>query len=148
MQSYLYFAKAVCIILSMSDTFLQYSVIIRVMLYQLRSSISALHDNLRLEVFLAKLRWATAFILAEKAVEVAERVDSAAIAYLADAVRRVHKLSGSHAKAHLHDVVAKRLAGAELEEAAERRRRHAHEVSKFGKANLLSEVLADIVLHL
>lgn len=71
MQSYLYFAKAVCIILSMSDTFLQYSVIIRVMLYQLRSSISALHDNLRLEVFLAKLRWATAFILAEKAVEVA-----------------------------------------------------------------------------
>ena len=71
MQSYLYFAKAVCIILSMSDTFLQYSVIIRVMLYQLRSCISALHDNLRLEVFLAKLRWATAFILAEKAVEVA-----------------------------------------------------------------------------
>lgn len=71
MQSYLYFAKAVCIILSMPDTFLQYSVIIRVMLYQLRSSISALHDNLRLEVFLAKLRWATAFILAEKAVEVA-----------------------------------------------------------------------------
>lgn len=71
MQSYLYFAKAVCIILSMSDTFLQYSVIIRVMLYQLRSSISTLYYNLRLEVFLAKLRWATAFILAEKTVEVA-----------------------------------------------------------------------------
>lgn len=71
MQSYLYFAKAVCIILSMSATFLQYYVIIRVMLHQLRSSISTLYYNLRLEVFLAKLRWAAAFILAEKAVEVA-----------------------------------------------------------------------------
>ena len=147
MQSYLYFAKAVCIILSMSDTFLQYSVIIRVMLYQLRSSISALHDNLRLEVFLAKLRWATAFILAEKAVEVAERVESAAIAYLADAVRRVHKLSGSHTKSHLNDVVAERLAGAKLEETAERRRRHAYEVGKFGKAYFMGEMLADVVLH-
>lgn len=65
----------------MSDTFLQYSVIIRVMRYQFHSCISVLHDNLRLEVFLAKLRWAAAFILAEKAVEVAERVESAAIAY-------------------------------------------------------------------
>lgn len=142
MQSYLYFAKAVCIILSMFATFLQLPLIISPPRQQ------ASYDNLRLEVFLAKLRGAATFILAEKAVEVAERVESAAIAYLADAVRRVHKLSGSHAKAHLHDVVAKRLAGAELEEAAERRRRHALEVSKFGKANLLSEVLADIVLHL
>ena len=76
--------------------------------------------NLCLEVFLAKLRRTATLVLAEQTVEVAQRVEAAVVAYLADAVGGVHQLTCSHAEAHLHDVVAERLAGAQLEEAAER----------------------------
>ena len=72
-------------------------------------------------------------MLAKQAVEVAECVEAAVVAYLADAVGGVDELAGSHTKAHLNHIVAESLAGAKLEESAERCGRHAYEVGKVGK---------------
>ena len=87
-------------------------------------------------------------MLAKQAVEVAECVEAAIVAYLADAVGGVDELAGSHAKAHFNHIVAESLACTKLEEPAERCGRHAYEVGKVGKADFFGEMIAYVVLHL
>lgn len=88
-------------------------------------------DDLGLTVFLAELSGVASLALAEQAVEVAQCVEAARVAYLADRVGRVDQSAGGIAQPDVNDVLAQVLARAQLEEAAEGRGRHAYELAEL-----------------
>ena len=79
-----------------------------------------LHNDPRLVVVVAELGGAHALALAEDAVEVAQVVEPAAVAYLGDRVGAVDELSAGIAQTEVDDVIAEGSACMELEEPAER----------------------------
>lgn len=90
---------------------------------------------------------ATAFAL-EDAVEVGDVVETAAIADFLDGEHASGEHPGGVAEAGLDDIVGERAAGVELEEAAEGSRRHEDDLGHGLEADLLVEMLVDILLHL
>ena len=79
-----------------------------------------LDDNARLMIILTELGGTAALALTEDAVEVAQVVETATIAYLRNRVGAVDKLSAGIAKTQVDDVIAEVTTCMELEEAAER----------------------------
>ena len=106
------------------------------------------NDDFRLLVLLAELRRVAPLTATEQSVEVAEVVEPAAPAYLADAVGGVHQSAGSQSQSDVDDVLAEVLSRAQLEEAAEGRGRHADEVGQLFQSQGVADVRIDEVLDL
>ena len=107
-----------------------------------------LDDNARLMIILTELGGTAALALTEDAVEVAQVVETATIAYLRNRVGAVDELPASIAESQVDDVIAEVTACMELEETAERRGTHACNVGQLGQSDLILVVGIDITLHL
>lgn len=66
----------------------------------------------------------------EHAVEIGQIVEAAVIAHLSNGTRRIHQQARGKAQTDINNIVGKRLAGAQAEEAAERNRGHAHHIGQ------------------
>ena len=109
---------------------------------------TGLHNDFRLSIFVAEVGGTTALTFLEEAIEVAHGVEARLIANLRHGVGGVHQQAGGMAQAHINDILIEVLAGALLEEAAEGRVGHAHHAGEHGQAQLVAEMLFNIVLHL
>ena len=85
-----------------------------------------------------------AFLLLEDAVEVADVVEAATVAYLGHAGVCINKQAGCITQTDVDDVVADCLACPGTEETAEGSGSHACDISQSLQSNLLLEVLVDV----
>ena len=88
----------------------------------------------------------TTLLLLEDTIEVADVVESAAIANLGHTGGRVYQQTGSVSQTDINHVVRNRLARTHTEETAEGSGRHSSNIGKRLQADLLLLVLVDILL--
>lgn len=98
-------------------------------------------------VVVAEGRGGATLLLLEDAVEVADVVESALVAYLRHVDSAVHQEARGMAEPNVDDVVGDGLARPHPEETAEGGRRHAGDVGEGLKPDFLLEVLVDVFLH-
>ena len=105
-------------------------------------------DHLRLMVLLAEFCGVATLTLTEQAVEIAQRVETAVVAYLRYRLTGVNQTTGSIAQTDVDNILGEVLAGVMFEESAEGRWRHAHQTAQHIKTEIIDIVFADVMLDL
>ena len=99
-------------------------------------------------VTLPEFRGTAPLFLAEDAVEIAQVIKATTITDLCNTISTVNKQPAGKAQSHVDDIVCQVTARMQLKEAAEGTGAHTGNLSQFRKSDVLSIVLADIILHL
>ena len=95
---------------------------------------------------IAEIRRRTAFALLEDTIEVGDIVEARLETDLNDRGGGVYQLASSVTESDVYDIIGERTSSADLEETAEGSRSHACQIGYCVEADLLLEVLVDVVL--
>ena len=105
-------------------------------------------NDFRLTIFLTELGGIATFALAEETIEVAQRVEATAVAYLCHRVGGVHQSASSKAQSYINNILGQVLARAEFEKTAEGRWCHACKVGQLAQPEVVLVVVLYETLHL
>ena len=99
-------------------------------------------------IILTEFRGATALLLAENTIEIAQIIEPAAIADLRNRIGTVDEHPAGIAQSHVDDIIRQVTACMQLEEATEGAGTHAGDIGHVVETDLVHVVLTDVILHL